>query len=232
MSVQSPIIVAVDKSNLTDSLALADQLDPSLCRLKVGKELFTACGTEVVKALQNRGFEIFLDLKFHDIPNTTAMAVKSAADIGVWLTNVHASCGFGTMQKCQQVLADGGYRTKLIAVTVLTSMNDDMLKELGIHRTVGEQVLKLAQLTYQAGLFGVVCSAQESKILKAKFGKEFHLITPGIRMPEDSADDQARICTPKQALDNGSDYLVVGRSITEAKSPNEKLRLILSSLES
>lgn len=226
----SPIIVAIDRPDLPSALSLADVLDPALCRLKVGKELFTACGTDIVKQLHKRGFEIFLDLKFHDIPNTTTQAVKSAADLGVWMTNVHASCGLGTMKQCQQMLNEGDYATKLIAVTVLTSMTDEDLSELGINRTASEQVLHLAQLTHTAGLFGVVCSAQESTMLKAKFGKDFHLVTPGIRMHEDSMDDQARICTPKQAMDNGSDFLVIGRSITGADKPNDKLTQILHSI--
>lgn len=226
----TPIIVAIDRPDLSSALSLADVLDPALCRLKVGKELFTACGTDIVKQLHERGFEIFLDLKFHDIPNTTTQAVKSAADLGVWMTNVHASCGLGTMKKCQQMLSEGNYATKLIAVTVLTSMTDEDLSNLGINRTISEQVLHLAQLTHEANLFGVVCSAQESTMLKAKFGKDFHLITPGIRMREDSADDQARICTPKQAMDNGSDFLVIGRSITVATKPNDKLTQILHSI--
>lgn len=230
MNVQSPIIIALDKSNLKDTLALADSLDPTLCRLKVGKELFTACGTDIVKELHKRKFEVFLDLKFHDIPNTTAQAVKSACDLGVWLTNIHASVGTTAMQKCKDIIAKGGYSTKLIAVTVLTSMSDDDLKELGINRTTKEQVVHLAGLTHKAGLDGVVCSAQEASDLKTKFGKDFLLITPGIRMPDDSTDDQTRICTPKQALDNGADYLVIGRSITGADKPNEKLLQIISSL--
>ncbi len=226
----SSIIVAIDKHELTPALALADSLDPKLCRLKVGKELFTACGVQIVKDLHARGFEVFLDLKFHDIPNTTAQAVLSAADLGVWMTNVHASCGVDTMRLCKERLVAGKYQTLLIAVTVLTSMSDDNLKELGINRSVGEQVLHLAGLTHQAGLDGVVCSAQESQLLKAQFGADFKLVTPGIRMNEDSSDDQKRICTPKDAMTNGSDFLVIGRSITGADNPNEKLRLILDSL--
>lgn len=226
----TPIIVAVDKHNLNDALALADMLDPALCRLKVGKELFTACGTQVVSEFHQRGFEVFLDLKFHDIPNTTAQAVLSAADMGVWMTNIHASVGLDAMRLCQQRLADAGHNTLLIAVTVLTSMTDDNLRELGIMRTAKEQVLHLANLTKEAGLDGVVCSAQEAQALKAQFGADFKLVTPGIRLADDSSDDQQRICTPKDALVNGSDYLVIGRSITGAANPNEKLKLILSQI--
>ncbi|WFF39396.1 orotidine-5'-phosphate decarboxylase [Moraxella nasibovis] len=227
---KSPIIVAVDKHNLNDALALADMLDPNLCRLKVGKELFTACGTQVVSEFHQRGFEVFLDLKFHDIPNTTAQAVLSAADMGVWMTNIHASVGLDAMRLCKQRLADAGHNTLLIAVTVLTSMTDDNLRELGIMRTAKEQVLHLANLTKEAGLDGVVCSAQEAQALKAQLGADFKLVTPGIRLSDDSSDDQQRICTPKDALVNGSDYLVIGRSITGAANPNEKLKLILSQI--
>lgn len=223
---QSPIIVAIDKDNLHDALALADALDPKLCRVKVGKELFTRCGPDVVKQLQKRDFEVFLDLKFHDIPNTTAQAVLASADLGVWMVNLHASVGFETMQASKQRLIDHGHQTLLIAVTVLTSMTNDTLSELGVEAQIDAQVQRLAGLTYKAGLDGVVCSANEAQALKASFGNDFKLVTPGIRLPEDSADDQKRICTPRQALDNGSDYLVIGRSITGASEPIDKLRRI------
>ncbi|MPW63754.1 orotidine-5'-phosphate decarboxylase [Moraxella catarrhalis] len=230
MAITSPIIVAVDKHNLNDALSLADSLDPALCRLKVGKELFTVCGIQIIQAFHERGFEVFLDLKFHDIPNTTAQAVLSAADMGVWMTNIHAMVGTDTMRLCKSRLQDGGYDTLLIAVTVLTSMTQANLSELGIQRSVSEQVRHLAGLTHDSGLDGVVCSAQEAQLLKQKFGKQFKLITPGIRLVEDAKDDQARICTPAQALQNGSDYLVIGRSITNASNPNDKLHTILAGI--
>lgn len=230
MAITSPIIVAVDKHNLNDALSLADSLDPALCRLKVGKELFTVCGIQIIQAFHERGFEVFLDLKFHDIPNTTAQAVLSAADMGVWMTNIHAMVGTDTMRLCKSRLQDGGYDTLLIAVTVLTSMTQANLSELGIQRSVSEQVSHLAGLTHDSGLDGVVCSAQEAQLLKQKFGKQFKLITPGIRLVEDTKDDQARICTPAQALQNGSDYLVIGRSITNASNPNDKLHTILAGI--
>lgn len=230
MSVQSPIIVAVDKPDLSSALALSDQLDPKLCRLKVGKELFVACGTEVVKAFHNRGFEVFLDLKFHDIPNTTAQAVLSSAELGVWMVNVHAMSGQKTLELCKSRLVAGGYDTLLIAVTVLTSMSDEDLGALGIQGGVSAQVDRLAKISAQAGLDGVVCSAQEASRLKATCGQDFKLITPGIRLSDDNAHDQVRICTPKEALANGSDYLVIGRSITQADDPMDKLTRILSNL--
>ena len=227
---KSPIIVALDNMSMEASLTLADQLDPALCRLKVGKELFTRCGPTIVQALHQRDFDVFLDLKFHDIPNTTAQAVLAAADLGVWMVNVHASAGLEAMSLSKQRLLDGNFETLLIAVTVLTSMDKVALSQTGITAELDEHVSRLAQLTKQAGLDGVVCSAQEAKVLKTLCGHDFKLVTPGIRLPEDSSDDQKRICTPKQALDDGSDYLVIGRSITQALDPAAKLQKILQSI--
>ena len=223
----SPVIVALDNLSMDAALALADKLDPALCRLKVGKELFTRSGPAIIQALHQRQFEVFLDLKFHDIPNTTAQAVLAAADLGVWMVNVHASCGYEAMSLSKQRLLNGNYDTLLIAVTVLTSMNQQSLAQIGINDELETQVSRLAKLTQQAGLDGVVCSAQEAKRLKALCGNDFKLITPGIRLPEDSSDDQQRICTPKQALADGADYLVIGRSITQAEDPTAKLQRIL-----
>ena len=228
--VNSPVIVALDNMTLDDSLALADQLDPKTCRLKVGKELFTRCGPDVVKALHQRNFEVFLDLKFHDIPNTTAQAVLTAAELGVWMVNVHASAGLEAMSLAKQRLLERDFDTLLIAVTVLTSMDTQALMQTGITDSLDAQVSRLAQLTKQAGLDGVVCSAQEAKALKALCGQDFKLVTPGIRLADDSADDQKRICTPRQALTDGSDYLVIGRSITQAINPAAKLQTILQSI--
>jgi orotidine-5'-phosphate decarboxylase len=228
--INSPVIVALDNMTLQASLALADQLDPTSCRLKVGKELFTRCGPDIVKALHQRNFEVFLDLKFHDIPNTTAQAVVAAAELGVWMVNVHASAGLEAMSLAKQRLIDKDLNTLLIAVTVLTSMDSDALMQTGITDSLEAQVSRLAQLTKQAGLDGVVCSAQEAKTLKALCGQDFKLVTPGIRLAEDNADDQKRICTPSQALADGSDYLVIGRSITQATDPAAKLQTILQSI--
>ncbi|UNU74335.1 orotidine-5'-phosphate decarboxylase [Moraxella nasovis] len=226
----SPIIVAVDKHDLSSALALADSLDPSLCRLKVGKELFTACGPSVVQALHDRGFDVFLDLKFHDIPNTTAQAVLAAADMGVWMVNVHAMIGSDAMSLCKSRLVNGGYDTLLIAVTVLTSMTQEVLQSLGVLSPLDEQVLRLAKLSQISGLDGVVCSAQEAVALKSSLGTDFKLVTPGIRLANDDNNDQKRICTPSEALKNGSDFLVIGRSITTASHPTDKLKLILADL--
>ena len=229
-AINSPVIVALDNMTKDASLALADQLDPALCRLKVGKELYTRCGPEIVRALHQRQFEVFLDLKFHDIPNTTAQAVLAAAELGIWMVNVHASAGYDAMSLAKQRLLDNDFDTLLIAVTVLTSMDNEALIQTGITDGLEAQVSRLAHLTKQAGLDGVVCSAQEAKALKALCGQDFKLITPGIRLLDDNADDQKRICTPKQALLDGSDYLVIGRSITQAVDPAAKLQLILQSL--
>ena len=229
-AINSPVIVALDNMTKDASLALADQLDPALCRLKVGKELYTRCGPEIVKALHQRQFEVFLDLKFHDIPNTTAQAVLAAAELGIWMVNVHASAGHDAMSLAKQRLLDNDFDTLLIAVTVLTSMDNEALIQTGITDGLEAQVSRLAQLTKQAGLDGVVCSAQEAKALKVLCGQDFKLITPGIRLLDDNADDQKRICTPKQALLDGSDYLVIGRSITQVVDPAAKLQLILQTL--
>ena len=226
----SPIIVAIDKSSLEEVKSLADSLDPKKCRVKVGKQLFTRYGPTVVSELHQRGFDVFLDLMFHDIPNTTAEAVLAAADMGVWMVNVHAAAGTDAMRLAKSYLQKGNYDTLLIAVTVLTSMSAQALAEIGVAADTQAQVQRLAALTQQAGLDGVVCSAQEAKMLKSLYGKDFKLVTPGIRLASDSADDQHRICTPAQAIANGSDYLVIGRSITQAADPNQKLQLILDSM--
>lgn len=228
--VTSPIIVALDNMEQHQALSLVDQLDPTLCRVKVGKELFTRYGSDLVRALHQRDFEVFLDLKFHDIPNTTAQAVLSAADMGVWMVNVHASSGRTAMQTVKQRLSAANYDTLVIAVTVLTSMSQQDLHEIGITTTVEAQVERLAQLTQAAGLDGVVCSAQEASTLKQLCGKDFLLVTPGIRLPDDVSHDQTRICTPKQAMANGADYLVIGRSITASDNPTAKLEQILATL--
>ena len=230
MSSNSPVIVALDFDNQQAALSLADQLDPSQCRLKVGKELFTAAGPELVKALVARNFDVFLDLKFHDIPNTVAKAVKASADLGVWMANVHASGGSRMMSAAKQALDEQGSEMQLIAVTVLTSMDDTDLLETGVQRSPSEQVMHLAKLTQKSGLQGVVCSAQEASALKSALGPEFKLITPGIRLPDSAADDQRRIVSPTDAVAMGSDYLVIGRPITQSAQPLETLRQINQSL--
>lgn len=231
VSRSSAVIVALDFDNRTSALALAEQLDPTQCRLKVGKELFTAAGPELVKGLVNRGFDVFLDLKFHDIPNTAAKAVSAAADLGVWMANVHASGGSRMMSAAREALEQQGSEMLLIGVTVLTSMDADDLLEIGIQRSPSEQVMHLAQLAQKCGLHGVVCSAQEASALKIALGDGFQLVTPGIRLADSAADDQRRIVTPQRAIQLGSDYLVIGRPITQAADPLQALVEINHSLQ-
>ena len=223
------IIVALDFPSDQPALALVDQLDPAKCRLKVGKELFTRSGPTLVRDLQNRGFDVFLDLKFHDIPNTTSAAVAAAADLGVWMVNVHASGGEKMMTACRDRLDSFGKdRPLLIAVTVLTSMGPEDLAGIGITDSPEAQVSRLATLTRNCGLDGVVCSAQEAPALKAEQGKDFKLVTPGIRPLSADKGDQQRIMTPTDALKAGSDYLVIGRPITQAADPLAALEAIHS----
>lgn len=230
MSPRSPVIVALDVARAADALALADSLAPAECRLKVGKELFTAEGPAVVRALHDRGFEVFLDLKFHDIPNTAAAAVATAADLGVWMVNVHASGGRRMMTAARERLLQGNYDTRLIAVTVLTSMEREDLADIGLDVEPMDQVRRLAALTAECGLHGVVCSAQEAAVLREQQGKDFLLVTPGIRPAGSDSGDQRRIMTPGQAVAAGVSYMVIGRPISQAASPAEALRAINRSL--
>ncbi|MEZ9200141.1 orotidine-5'-phosphate decarboxylase [Shewanella sp. 10N.286.54.B9] len=226
-----PILVALDYDNRNDALQLIDKLDPDMCRLKIGKEMFTLFGPQIVTDIHSRGFDLFLDLKFHDIPNTVAKAVSAAAELGVWMTNVHASGGLAMMDAAKRALEQYGDKAPLlIAVTVLTSMSNDELTLLGINVPASEHVLRLAALTQQAGLDGVVCSAQEANLLKARFGQQFKLITPGIRPVGSDKGDQHRVMTPPQALAAGSDYLVIGRPITKAADPLKALQDIHQSI--
>ena len=225
------ILVAMDFDNSSACLAMAKRLSPKDCRLKVGKELFTACGPLIIEQLMALGFEIFLDLKFHDIPNTTAKAVKAAAELGVWMVNVHASGGERMLIAARDILESyGKQRPLLIAVTVLTSMEQVDLQGVGIDRSPEQQVMKLASLTQRCGLDGVVCSAQEAQLMRAQFGDDFCLVTPGIRMPDSPADDQRRTLTPIAAIAAGSHYLVIGRPITQSVNPDDTCRRIIHSL--
>ncbi|MEL4437972.1 orotidine-5'-phosphate decarboxylase [Shewanella algae] len=227
---ETPIVVALDFDNKFKALQLIDKLDPSMCRLKVGKEMFTLFGPQLVKEIHDRGFDLFLDLKFHDIPNTVAKAVTAAAEMGVWMVNVHASGGLAMMEAARRALLPYGDNAPLlIAVTVLTSMSDDELKLIGVEGSAEDQVRRLARLTQKAGLDGVVCSARESSMLKAELGADFKLVTPGIRPAGSDAGDQKRIMTPAEAMAAGSDYLVIGRPITQA-DPLATLQAIHQSL--
>lgn len=227
------IVVALDFDTKDEALALIDRLDPELCRLKIGKEMFTHFGPEFVKEVHAKGFDVFLDLKFHDIPNTVAKAVKAAADLGVWMVNVHASGGSKMMRAAREILKPYGDKAPLlIAVTVLTSMSEEDLVDLGIEKSPQEQVKFLAGLADKAGMDGVVCSAQEAAMLKQAYGENFKLVTPGIRTADASADDQKRIMTPERAVEAGSDYLVIGRAITKSENPIQTMKDIYASLNS
>jgi orotidine-5'-phosphate decarboxylase len=217
------IIIALDYACAAPAVALAERLDPAACRLKVGKELFTAAGPKVIEKLMQRGFEIFLDLKFHDIPNTTAHACKAAAELGVWMVNVHALGGRKMLTAAADAVAQSSRPPKLIAVTMLTSMAAEDLADIGITESPAQMVLRLATLTRDCGLDGVVSSAQEATLLREKLGKDFALVTPGIRPAVASLDDQSRVMTPSAALAAGASYLVIGRPITQAADPLQAL---------
>lgn len=230
-AITSPILVALDYADKNAALAFVDNIDPRDCRLKVGKEMFTLFGPQFVRELQQRQFEIFLDLKFHDIPNTAAHAVAAAAELGVWMVNVHASGGARMMTAAREALLPFGKDAPLlIAVTVLTSMEAQDLRGIGIELSPADYAERLALLTKECGLDGVVCSAHEATRLKASCGQAFKLVTPGIRPAGSSAGDQRRIMTPVEAAKAGVDYMVIGRPITQSPAPAETLREILKSL--
>ena len=221
----SKVIVALDFASEQAAMQLVEKLDPDLCRLKVGKELFTRCGPSLVKNLVASDFDVFLDLKFHDIPSTVAKACESAAELGVWMLNVHSMGGVAMMEAAKNVLCHED-SPLLIAVTLLTSSGEKELNALGINQTPAEFVKRLATMSKSAGLNGVVCSAQEAPMLKQHCGDDFVLVTPGIRPENVTSDDQNRIMTPKQAIDNGSDYLVIGRPVTQSDDPVRVLQEI------
>ena len=234
MNQTSPIIVALDFPSEHETMQLVEQLDPSLCRLKVGKELFTRCGPALVRQLVDNNFDVFLDLKYHDIPNTVARACSAAADLGVWMLNVHALGGEKMMLAAREALSSGD-SPLLIAVTWLTSSGQIELDSLGIKASPENMVKRLAIMTQSSGLDGVVCSAQEASMLRQNIGTDFLLVTPGIRLANTESasvkqDDQCRVVTPKNALDNGASYLVIGRPITQADDPCRVLRTILDDI--
>ncbi|UXD87963.1 orotidine-5'-phosphate decarboxylase [Thalassolituus hydrocarboniclasticus] len=229
-SVSSPVVVALDYPDQTQALAMAALLNPHQCRVKVGKELFTAAGPAIVEALHKLGFEVFLDLKFHDIPNTCAKAVAAAADLGVWMVNVHASGGRRMMEAARNEIDKKTHKPLLIGVTVLTSMERADLADIGLDIEPRVQVERLAKLTENSGLDGVVCSAQEVDLIRAACGKEFLTVTPGIRPEGSEQGDQRRVLTPRQALDAGVNYMVIGRPITQAADPALACERILAGL--
>jgi len=220
------IIVALDFAEVERVRALVSRLDPNRCRLKVGKELFTHAGPSMVAELCACGFDVFLDLKFHDIPNTVARACQVAAELGVWMVNVHASGGRKMLEAARAALTAVRRPPLLVAVTVLTSLDIQDMKEIGWQGSVEDNVLRLAELTHSAGLDGVVCSPREVVLLRARFGPDFQLVTPGIRPAGAGMNDQSRTLTPRQALDAGANYLVIGRPITGAADPLAALAAI------
>ena len=226
------VFVALDFSNAVDALALADRLDPRDCGLKVGKELFVTAGPDLVRDLVGRGFAVFLDLKFHDIPNTVAGACAAATRLGVAMLNVHAGGGRAMLAAARDAVdrSATNARPLLIAVTVLTSLDDADMRELGIDATAQAHALRLAKLAQACGLDGVVCSAQEATALREACGAGFKLVTPGIRPADAAKDDQARIVTPEAAIRGGADYLVIGRPVTQAADPVATLATINASL--
>ena len=229
------VIIPLDFDNPMHALALADKLDPRSCALKVGKEMFVVAGPEPVRWMIERGFNVFLDLKFHDIPNTVAQACAAATRLGVWMLNVHASGGRAMLTAARESVdraaaERGGRPPLLIGVTVLTSLDDDDLREQGLAVGTSVQAVKLARMAADCRLDGVVCSAVEAPALRTAFGSVFTLVTPGIRLAGSAADDQARIITPEAAIANGADYLVIGRPITRAADPVAMLASINASI--
>ncbi|HZP93997.1 MAG TPA: orotidine-5'-phosphate decarboxylase [Burkholderiales bacterium] len=231
MTAAPRIIVALDFPDGETALGMAQRLEPRLCGVKVGKELFTAAGPALVETLVQRDFAVFLDLKFHDIPNTVAQACKAASKLGVWMLNVHALGGRPMMEAARAAIEDGLPRPRLIAVTVLTSMNAQDLREVGIALEPSVAALQLARLAHDCGLDGAVCSAQEAAAVRAACGGAFLRVTPGIRLPESSADDQKRIMTPRRAVEAGADYLVIGRPVTRAAEPLAVLERIAREID-
>lgn len=229
MSNVKQIIVALDFADENSTIRMLDLIDPAVCRVKIGKELFTRYGPQLVRRIQNTGFEVFLDLKFHDIPKTVAGAVSAAADLGVWMTNVHASGGKGMLEAARKAVPDNS-GTKLVAVTVLTSLSTQDLEEIGVAGFPEQQVLRLAHMTAECGLDGVVCSAKEIELLRHNLPREFLLVTPGIRPHGDNPGDQKRIETPARALAKGASYLVIGRPVTQAADPALKLKELLQEI--
>ena len=226
---KSPIIVALDMES-ERALELAKKLNPQECKVKVGSQLFTADGPIIIEKLNELGFDIFLDLKFHDIPNTVKKAVEAAIKMGVWMLNVHSLGGKEMLRAAYEVVEKVSIKPLLVGVTVLTSLNDKALKEVGLGLNTEDQVLLLAELCQAEGLNGVVCSANELSILRKYLDKDFLLVTPGIRSSELEKDDQKRISTASEAISNGADYIVIGREISNEIDPSKKIRQILETV--
>jgi orotidine-5'-phosphate decarboxylase len=224
------VIVALDFPQSEKALDLVSLLSPDLCRLKVGKELFTLAGPDFVRELVDKGFDVFLDLKFHDIPNTVKQAVNAACNLGVWMVNIHAMGGADMMTAAREAVDSATHQPKLIAVSVLTSMKQTDLEILGISRPINELVSDLTGLALSCGLDGMVCSALEASSLRDKYGQAPLLVTPGIRPVDADTQDQHRIMTPEKALNAGSSYLVIGRPITQHQDPLQALHAINQSI--
>ena len=230
MQTESKVIVALDFANEKQAAAFVEGISSDLCKLKVGKELFAVAGPRFVEGLVDKGFDVFLDLKYHDIPTTVAKACQAAAKMGVWMLNVHALGGRKMMMQAKEALLAESHQPLLIAVTILTSHTDEDLHEIGLSGTAEENVLRLAKLAESSGLDGVVCSAQEAKALRQIVNKDFQLVTPGIRPENAERGDQNRVMTPEQAIAVGSSYLVIGRPITQSEDPVATLQRINQSL--
>jgi len=231
MQADPKIIVALDYDTARETYTLVDQLKPTMCRLKIGKQLFTREGPDLVRQLITKGYDVFLDLKFHDIPNTVAKACAAAAELGVWMVNVHAQGGPAMMQAASEAIANSVHKPLLIGVTILTSMSHDDLRAIGLQGSAEENVMRLAKLAQDSGLDGVVCSPMEVLALRDRLNPNFKLVTPGIRPAGSSKDDQKRVMTPKTALAAGSNYIVIGRPITQAKHPLAALQSILNEIK-
>ena len=218
------IIIPLDME-YTSAVSIADKLDPKICRLKVGNQLFTSSGPKILKTLHDKGFEIFLDLKFHDIPNTVYESVRSAANLGVWMINVHASGGSKMLDASKKALEGFDKPPLLVGVTILTSISEEILTEIGLNN-LDKQVKRLTKLAQRSGLDGVVCAASDASKVKQTCGESFLTVTPGIRPKDADLNDQSRTSTPKEAIANGSDFLVIGRPITGSEDPKNALENI------
>ena len=227
----SKVIVALDCNNENDALEIANLLDPKLCNLKIGLELFISCGPSIVKKIHNLNYKIFLDLKLHDISNTVLKSINTIGKLGIWMTNIHSSGGKKMMLDAQEELRKVQKDCLLLGVTILTSLNDKDLKEIGFQNNVNNQVLRMASLCHQSKLNGIVCSAYEAKVIKENFPSEFICVCPGIRALDDYIDDQSRVMTPMLAAQNGADYIVVGRPITRSRDPKNTLAIFKKEFE-
>ena len=220
---ESRIIVALDYNNKKDAVSMAKILRPSLCKIKIGLELFVTCGPSIIEEIHSLGYKIFLDLKFHDITNTVVNSCKVAARMGVWMINVHSSGGKKMMLSSKKKLLDENYNTLVLGVTILTSMQKEDINEIGFTSDIETQVLNMASLCKDSNLDGVVCSAQEAKLIKSNFPENFLCVCPGIRSEHEQINDQKRVMTASMAAKNCADYIVVGRPIIRSNNPLESL---------